>query len=68
MSSAEHIEWAKERAFRESVPIVMWMSFVSDLSKEDFTKDHVAIGLGNSIGIGKKTLSEVKKFIEGFLC
>ena len=71
MTRQEHLEWCKFRAFEycdkgeiENGAI----SFLSDMSKHDETKNHPAIGLmvimlGNG---GISTETEIRKFIDGF--
>ena len=71
MTRAEHLAWAKQRAFelidkgdlREA-----FLSMVSDLGKHDSTRDHSAITLGMSL-LENHLLDkpqEMWKFIDGF--
>jgi hypothetical protein len=70
---AEHLAWCKRRAHdelnsgRDGVTSA-WASMVSDLSKHDGTRGHVAIELGMMLlSAGKlSTKEEMAKFIDGF--
>lgn len=64
MSRAEHLKWAKERALCEDSGILMWASFVNDMSKHSELIDHIALHLIITIDIDNAT--DVKNFIEGF--
>lgn len=67
----EHLEWCKRRAL-EYVDVgdchQAYASFISDMSKHDETKDHVALQLGMMLMMsGQLGSSEkMREFILGF--
>ncbi len=70
MNKQEHLKWAKERAFtyiNEGNALKAWISFLSDLSKHEELKNHIAIDLGKKIlDLNNPSLYEIRKFIDGF--
>ena len=66
MTRSEHLEWAKQRALEKEEPSEMWVSFINDLGKHEELKDHIAIGMGNSLGMLTSPKEVVVKFIKGF--
>lgn len=64
MKRNEHLQWAKDRALKEDISLMMWASFLSDMAKHDELKDHIALDLWVTIDMNDK--DAVKKFIEGF--
>ena len=71
MQRFEHLNWCKNRALayveRNELSLA-WSSMVSDINKNDETREHVAITLGTMlIASGNlDTKEKMKKFIEGF--
>jgi hypothetical protein len=68
MTRSEHLQWAKDRALREIDKADMWASFMSDMSKHEELKDHVALPLGMMMLIGPRpqNRNDFVRFIEGF--
>lgn len=71
MDRKEHLDWCKERAlaYVDAGDIENALtSMMSDLGKNEETKDHSAIELGMMLLLGGElsTVNEMRKFIEGF--
>ncbi len=71
MNRADHLAWAKTRAFEHidlGNPINALDSFTSDLSKHDYLKTHSGIELTFMLQVnGHLTdLNEVRRHIESF--
>jgi hypothetical protein len=84
MNREEHLEWCKERALKyceDGKPIMAWISFRSDMSKHEETRDHIALTIGDKLcGFflqSPETINAIeimnlpgafnmRKFIEGF--
>ena len=68
MKRNEHLQWAKDRAVKETDKVDMWASFHSDMSKHEELKDHIALPLGMMMLMGARpqNRNDFVKFIEGF--
>lgn len=71
MTRAEHLQWAKSRAFEYCDAGDWqngWASFVSDLQKHEELAGHRAIEIGSMqiLGGHMKTGEQLRKFIEDF--
>lgn len=71
MTEKEHLAWAKKRALDlldKGDRRQAFMSMLSDLRKNDGTKDHPMLTLGPQLFDGGHldSLIEMRKFIEGF--
>jgi len=71
MNRRSHLDFAKDRAFKildsEGNALKAWVSFISDLSKHDELKDHIAIGLGiMTLPKDAFAIQEYRRFIDGF--
>lgn len=71
MNRQEHLDWAKERALKYCENgdwVNAWASFVSDMSKHDELKNHVALELGAMQVFGGliSDTPSMRHFIEGF--
>ena len=71
MTRTEHLQWAKDRAIElldGGERLQAFTSMVSDLTKHDDLRDHVAINLGAMlIAAGHmKTDGDTRNWIEGF--
>lgn len=71
MTRDEHLTWCKQRALEyvdAGDTANALASIFSDLRKHEEAKDHPAIELGALMLFGGhlKTVSEMRKFIEGF--
>lgn len=68
---AEHLSWCKKRALQycDMGDINQaFASFMSDMRKDDSTKDHIALPLMVQMRFGGmlSTPAEMRRFIEGF--
>ena len=67
LTRAEHLESSKERSKDAASGVVMWVTFVNDLSKHSELSNHIAIELGTQIlSIDGFETRAVKEFIDGF--
>lgn len=71
MNHKEYLQWCKDRALEyvEADDVLQaWLSMVSDLQKNEDTRDHPGIDLGMMLLIsgGLFTKREMRDFIEGF--
>lgn len=71
MTRAEHLQWAKDRAYKycdEGDMYQAFASFNSDMRKHDELKDHIALEMMNMQVMGGliKSAPQLRAFIEGF--
>jgi len=71
MNRKEHLDWAKQRAFKildnQQNSLVAWNLFKIDMKKHDELENHIAIALGD-LTLPKDIFAvhEYRKFIDGF--
>jgi len=66
-----HLEWCKQRALEyvdQGDVNQAWASFLSDMGKEESTRDHEGLQLGNMLFVGGhlRTPQAMREHIEGF--
>lgn len=71
MQRSDYLKWCKERALEyveKGELDLAWASMVSDLNKNDETRNHLAINLGTMLMLSGRlnTKEEMKKFINDF--